>query len=172
MSCEEWQPLLVRAADDRPGALEPRDEARLAAHLDRCAHCRALLAEQQVVRRALAARPAAPAPPDLAARVLAELDGAPHWTELLAWRTWTCRLAPVAAGLLAVALIMGRGAAGSSTPATSPASGVAELAAAWVAGEPDAGDLPAFALLGQDGVDGDRLLEALLSDGPDEPLEP
>ena len=166
MSCEEWQPLLVRAADDRPGTLEPRDEARLAAHLDRCDHCRALLAEQQVVRRALAARPAAAAPPGLAARVLAELDSAPHWTELLAWRTWTCRLAPVAAGLLAVAFIIGRGAGASDPPASVP-----ELAAAWVAGEPEAGDLPAFALLGQEGVDGDRLLEALLSTAPDEPLE-
>ena len=166
MSCEEWQPLLVRAADDRPDTLEPRDEARLAAHLDRCEHCRALLAEQQVVRRALAARPAAPAPPGLAARVLAELDSAPHWTELLVWRTWTCRLAPVAAGLLTVAFVIGRGAVSSGPPASVP-----ELAAAWVAGETDAGDLPAYALLGQEGVDGDRLLEALLSTAPDEPLE-
>ena len=128
------------------GALEPEDEARLAAHLDRCDDCRARLAGQRTVRRALAARPAAPAPPGLAARVLAELGSAPHWTELLAWRTWTYRLAPVAAGLLAVAFIIGRGAAASSPPA-----GVPEVAAAWVAGEPDAGDMPAFALLGQDG---------------------
>ncbi len=166
MSCEEWRPLLVRAADDRPDALEPADETRLAAHLDRCDECRALLAEQQIVRRALAARPAAPVPPGLAARVRAELDSAPHWTELLAWRTWTYRLAPVAAGLLAVAFIIGRGAAASSPPA-----GVPEVAAAWVAGEPDAGDMPAFALLGQEGVGGDRLLDALLSTAPDEPLE-
>ena len=166
MSCEEWQPLLVRAADDRPGTLEPRDAARLAAHLDRCDDCRALLAEQQAVRRALAARPAAPAPAGLAARVLAELDSASHWTELLAWRTWTWRLAPVAAGLLAVAFLVGRGAVAPGAPASVP-----ELAAAWVVGETDAGDLPAFALLGQEGVDGDRLLEALLSTEPDEPLE-
>ncbi len=166
MSCEEWWPLLVRAAENRPDALEPEDEIRLAAHLDRCDDCRALLAEQRIVRRALAARTAAPVPPGFAARVLAELDSAPHWTELLAWRTWTCRLAPVAAGLLAVAFIIGRGAGASSLPA-----GVPEVAAAWVAGEPDAGGMPAFALLGQEGVDGDRLLEALLSTEPDEPLE-
>ena len=166
MSCEQWRPLLVRAADEDPGALEPEDETRLAAHLDRCGDCRALLAGQRIVRRALAARPAAPAPPGLAARVLAELDSAPHWTELLAWRAWTYRLAPVAAGLLAVAFIIGRGAA-----ASSPAADVPEVAAVWLAGEPDAGDLPAFALLGENGVDGDRLLEALLSTAPDEPLE-
>ena len=172
MRCEEWRPLLVQAADGRPDGLEPRDAARLAAHLDRCDVCRALLAEQRAVRRALAARPAAPAPPGLAARVLAELDSASHWTEMLRWRTWTYRLAPVAAGLLAVAFVIGRGAAAPGTPASSPAGGVAEVAAAWVAAGPDAGELPAFALLGQEGVDGDRLLEALLSSGPDEPVEP
>ena len=172
MRCEEWRPLLVQAADGRPDALEPRDAARLAAHLDHCEDCRALLAEQRAVRRALAARPPAAAPPGLAARVLAELGGAPHWTEMLRWRIWTYRLAPVAACLLAVAFVIGRGAAASSTPAASPAAGVAEVAAAWVAGGPEAGDLPAFALLGQEGVDGDRLLETLLSSGPDEPLEP
>ncbi len=165
MSCEEWRPLLVRAAEDGSGTLEAEDATRLAAHLGHCDDCRALLAEQRIVRRALAARPAAPVPPSLAARVLTELAGAPHWTELLAWRTWTYRLAPVAAGLLAVAFIIGRGAALSSTPA-----GLPEVAAVWVAGEPDGGDMPAFALLGQAGVDGDRLLEALLSAEPDAPL--
>ena len=165
MSCETWRPLLVRAADERPDALEPADAARLAGHLDRCDDCRALLEEQRAVRRALAVRPVAPAPAGLAARVLAELDSAPHWTELLAWRAWTCRLAPVAAGLLVVAFIIGRGAAASSLPA-----GVPEVAAAWVAGEADAGGMPAFALLGQEGVDGERLLETLLSTAPDELL--
>lgn len=155
MSCEQWRPMLAQAAEEEPAA-------HLAAHLERCAACRALLAEQRAVRRALAARAAAPAPAGFAARVSSQVQVGPRWTDLLAWRAWTYRLAPVAAGLLVVTFLTARDAAQPDRPA-----GVPELAATWVAGGSDAAALPAFALLGEEGVSGDLLLDALLSSDPE-----
>ena len=167
MSCKEWTPALLRAADDR---LDDADEAaRLAAHLQGCAACRQALAEQKAARLALAGRADAAAPPGLAARVLSAVQEGPRWMELLRWRTWTYRLAPVAAGLLLLAGLAVRSAA------NQPAAGegnVAELVDVWTYGAAEGGELPAYALLGQDGVSGERLLDAILSAAPDETLAP
>ena len=169
MSCEQWRPMLAQAAEEEPDAPAAGRRARLAAHLERCAACRTLLAEQRAVRRALAARPAAPAPAGFAARVSSQVQAGPRWTDLPAWqpadywRAWTCRLAPVAAGLLVVTFLTARDAAQSERSA-----GVPELAEAWVVGGSNAAALPAFALLGEEGVSGDLLLDAVLSSTPDE----
>ena len=55
MSCEQWRPMLAQAAEEEPDAPAAGRRARLAAHLERCAACCTLLAEQRAVRRALAA---------------------------------------------------------------------------------------------------------------------
>ena len=167
MSCMEWLPALLRAADDRMD--DPNEAERLAAHLRNCAGCRQALAEQTTARRVLTARVAAPVPPGFGARVLAAVHADPRWMDLLSWRTWTYRLAPVAAALLLMAGLVVRSAAVQPPPA---AGGVEAVADVWTYGAEDGSELPAYALLGQDGVSGDRLLDAILSAAPDETLAP
>lgn len=167
MSCEEWLPALLRAADDRQDDSDAA--ARLAAHLRGCDACRLVLAEQRDTRRLLAARARATTPPGFAARVLSAVHGAPHWTDLLSWRTWTYRLAPVAAALLLMAGLLASSTGSQAPPA---AGGVEEVVDVWTYGAVEGGALPAYALLGQDGVSGDRLLDAILSAAPDEALAP
>ena len=167
MSCKEWLPALLQAADDGWTASAATAGDRLAEHLDRCAACRQALAEQRVVRRALAARTDAPVPAGFAARVLADVHVVPRWMDLLRWRTWTYRLAPVAAALLVMAGLAVRSAA---DPTPAEAAGVAGLVDVWTYGAPESGELPAYALLGQDDVSGDLLLDAILSTEPDETL--
>ncbi|MCY4600094.1 MAG: hypothetical protein OXF27_09260 [Acidobacteria bacterium] len=168
MSCKEWLPALLQAADDDWTASDPAERGRLAEHLDRCAACRRALAEQRVVRQALAARTDAMVPAGFAARVLADVRVVPHWMELLHWRTWTYRLAPVAAALLLMAGLAVRSAA---DPTPADAGNVAGLVDAWTFGASENGALPAYALLGEDDVNGDLLLETILSTAPDETLE-
>ena len=167
MSCKEWLPALLRAADDGWTASGATERGPLAEHLDRCAECRQALAEQRVVRRALAARADAPVPAGFAAHVLADVHMVPRWMDLLRWRTWTYRLAPVAAALLVMAGLAVRSAA---DPTPAEAGGVAGLVDVWTFGGPESGELPAFALLGQDDVGGDLLLDVILSTEPDETL--
>lgn len=167
MSCNEWRSALLRAADNEPAAFDAAQGARLAEHLQRCASCREELAGQQAVRAALAARADAPLPAGFAARVLAGARIGPRWMDVLPWRIWTYRLAPVAAALLVAAGLAAFRAAGP------PATGnVSELADVWTYGAAESDELPAYALLGQDGVSGDRLLDAILSAAPDETLVP
>ena len=167
MSCKEWMPALLRAAEDR---LDGADEAaRFAAHLRGCAGCRQALADQKTARRLLAARVDAPVPAGFAARVLSAVQEAPGWMDLLSWRIWTYRLAPVAAALLLMAGLVARSTA-NQTP--SAAGNVEEVVDIWTYGAAEGGELPAYALLGQDGVSGDRLLDAILSAAPDETLAP
>ena len=167
MSCKEWMPALLRAVDDRPdNSLEAE---RLAAHLRACAACRQALAAQTAARQVLATRVDAAVPAGFAARVLAAVQEAPRWMDLLSWRTWTYRLAPVAAALLLMAGLVARSAA---VPAPPAAGGVDEVVDVWTYGADGDRELPAYALLGQDGVSGDRLLDAILSAAPDETLAP
>ena len=167
MSCKEWRPALLRAADEGWTTAGASERDPFAEHLGRCAGCRQALAEQRAARLALAARADAPVPAGFAARVLAGVHAAPLWMDLLRWRTWTYRLAPVAAALLLMAGLALRSAA---VPAPLEAGGVAQVVDVWTYGAPDSRELPAYALLGQDGVSGDLLLDALLSTAPDETL--
>ncbi len=86
----------------------PTDETRhraLRRHLAVCVACRKIRDEQRAVRVVLAARPNRDAPPDFAARVMANLDPAGSWLDALDWRRWTFRLAPVATALFLVAAV-------------------------------------------------------------------
>ena len=122
--------------------------------------------DQQAVRELLASRPAAEVPPDLAARVMARIDDdGPRWLDVLNWRLWTYRLAPVA-----VALLLAAALGSAPTPSSSSSSEIVEfdeLVDAWTADD-HADTVPMFTLFGQPDVTDDELLEAVLSAAPDE----
>ena len=166
MSCETFVPALLQAAADGLDALSAADRDALRRHLEQCAECRRDLEAQRAVRAALTSRVDAEAPVGLVARVVSEIDAGRSWVELLRWRTWTVRLAPVAAGLLILGLVTAR----DTSDATESVVGVSELAESWAFGEQ--GTTPVFTLWGQDDVAGDLLLDAVLSADPDERLGP
>lgn len=160
MRCDEAEPLLLRRLERRLGAAESQ---RVERHLALCERCRATVETQERVAAVLSARPAVEAPVGFAHRVMANLDTSPGWLELLNWRVWTCRLAPVAAAMVVVA-VLGFG----STKTTEPLE-FSDLVADWVVDE-DAGALPAFSLLWQEAVADETLLEAVLTANPNEPF--
>ena len=86
LTCERARPLLARLADGAPGGAE---RAALDAHLARCAACRAEAEAQRDVRGVLRARPAAEAPPWLAARIAAEIAAESGLLGVADWRGWT-----------------------------------------------------------------------------------
>ena len=155
MQCTQIEPLLLRRLD---GRLEGDEAVRLDRHVQGCAACRDALETQRWVAAALSARPDADVAPGFSARVMAGLEGAPSWLELMNWRLWTFRLAPVAAALLVVAAL-GFG----PTEAAEPME-FSDLVAGWVADE-ETGTLPAFTVLWEDEVTGETLLEAVLTAG-------
>lgn len=123
--CTAVNALLMRAAE---GALPSGDEARLNAHLEGCASCRATLAEQREVRELLRNHPVEGAAWGFETRVMAAIraeaeSGAGSWLTNLDFRRWTFRLVPVAAALaLASAVINDREATidpGSDTTTVS-----------------------------------------------------
>ena len=164
MSCETFLPALLEAAADGLDEVSASDRDGLMRHLEQCAECRLALEEQRAVRTALVSRVDAQPPVGFVARVLSEVDAGPSWVDMLRWRTWTVRLAPVAAGLLLLGLVTAR-----NTPDTTQSVvGLSELAESWAFGEQ--GTTPVFTLWGQDDVAGDLLLDAILSAEPDERL--
>ena len=163
MKCDRLLPLLLEAAENRENELSATDRQRLRAHLAECAACRQAIAEQRAVRNTLTARADADPPPDLAAQVVARLATGASWSDVFQWRTWTLRLAPVAAVLGLVALTGGGGVSESSEPA-----GLADLTESWAFVESELDARPAFTLLGRDDVSGGDLLEAVLSAEPDD----
>ena len=64
--CASLDPLLSLYAD---GMASPQEVRRVESHLPGCAECRQSLLWMQATRRALAARPVVPPPPDLRARI-------------------------------------------------------------------------------------------------------
>jgi anti-sigma factor RsiW len=98
--CERFVPLILRTAD---GTLAPGHRAELEAHAASCAECRAALEEQSAARRMLAKVDLPAAPFDFAARVRARIEPQASVFDLLNWRAWTLRLAPVAALLALLA---------------------------------------------------------------------
>jgi predicted anti-sigma-YlaC factor YlaD len=153
MQCDDVGPLLLRRLD---GRLAAADDDRVAQHLAQCGSCRDELASQAVVAEILASRPTTEAPRDFASRVMAELDPAPGWLEMLNWRVWTYRLAPVAAALVLVAAL-GFG----PTEAAEPLE-FTDLVEDWVADE-DSGALPSISVLWLEEAGDDILLEAVLT---------
>lgn len=158
MRCDEAARAAMRQASGRLDAAEAR---RLQAHLDGCPGCRAAVAGQDDVAAVLSARPDAAAPLGFAARVMARLDRPPTWLEVIDWRRWTVRLAPVAAAFAVVAAVE-----------LGPAEAVepiefSDLVTDWV-GADDAATPPSFSVLWQDEVTDDTLFEAVLTAGPGE----
>ena len=175
MSCERWYATLARVSDDADadadamGELDPQTRQALTDHLAGCRDCREALDEQRTVRRLLTSRVDARPPTGFAERVVSRLDTGPSWMDALRWRTWTYRLAPVAAGLLVFAVVT----TWATTPtgnATETTDGLPDLAESWAFGEQDVDARPAFTLWGRDDVTPDMLLEALLSVEPDTPF--
>lgn len=156
MRCDDAErAVIARAA----GRLDPAAARRLAAHLAGCPACRGAAADQNDVAAVLSARPAAAPPLGFATRVMARLDAPPTWLDVIDWRRWTGRLAPVAA-LLVVAAVGLRPA-----EAVEPIE-FSDLVTGWV-GADDAAESPALSLLWQEEVNDDTLLEAVLTSGPD-----
>lgn len=153
MQCHEIESLLLKRLE---GRLAGDEAARLERHLDECAACRETLDAQRAVAELLAARPPADVPLGFTTRVMAGLEVEPGWLELMNWRVWTFRLAPVAAALVVVAAL-GFG----PTEAAEPIE-FSELVTEWVADE-ETGTVPPFSVLWQDEVTDETLLEAVLT---------
>lgn len=165
MSCDRWIPLLMLAADERLQVVDQDDRAGLERHLAGCDACREALAVQRTVADAIRTRQDAPVPDGFADRLVARLGRSGGWIDALRWRTWSYRLAPVAAGLLLLAFI-----AQAERSAPVAATSQVELAEVWAFGLEASGAVPAYALLGQGNVEGELLLDVILSTEPDEPL--
>ena len=156
MRCDDVE----RAVMDREaGRLDPAGAQRLEAHLDTCPACREAAAGQDGVAAVLSARPDAGPPLGFATRVMAHLDSPPTWLDVINWRRWTVRLAPVAAALLVVAAV-GLGPAEAVEPIE-----FSDLVTDWVEAD---GTPPEYSLLWRDDVADDTLLEAVLTANPDE----
>ena len=157
MRCDDVErAVIARAA----GRLDPAAAGRLEAHLAGCPACREAAGGQDDVTAVLSARPDAAAPLGFATRVMARLDGPPTWLDVINWRRWTVRLAPVAAALLVAAGVGLRPAA-----AVEPIE-FSDLVTDWVEVD-DAAGPAALSLLWQEEVSDDTLLEAVLTSGPD-----
>jgi hypothetical protein len=162
MSCEEWLPLVLQAAENHLDDIDAAERDRFETHLARCAGCRTALEDQRAVREVLTARSDEAVPHGFADRVVSRVTPSLRWVDVLSWRTWTYRLAPVATGLLLFSLL-------TTGPATEAdlTVGLPDLAEAWAFG----GDVsPSFEVWGYEDVSGDLLLDVVLSAEADEPL--
>ena len=163
MSCDEWRPLVLQAAENRLDDLDAAERRRFESHLTLCAGCRAALEDQRAVREVLTSRVDVAVPSGFSDRVVAQVTPGLRWVDVLSWRAWTFRLAPVATGLLLFSLLT----AGTATTEADLPVGLPDLAEAWAFG----GDVsPSFEVWGYEDVSGDVLLDVVLSAEPDEPL--
>lgn len=165
MTCDRWLPMLLLAAEGRLDELDAVERDGVTAHLAECPQCREALKDQRVVAEALKRRGDAPVPTGFLARVVSLVGRRVRWADQLSWRTWTVRLVPVAVGLLLLAFVAAPERSDSTTTV-----GLPELVNAWAFGTDGSDALPAFALLGQENVSGDELLDVILSNEPDEPI--
>lgn len=151
---------IAQAADN---TLAPELRLALDAHVATCDACRALLAEQRDARALLMARPIVPVR-DLSAQIRATLEAERPWIDRLNinWRLWSLRVAPVAAALAIVAMVLVRSVSVEvTTTAATGADGVTTSsdAAASVASALWTGD-----------VSDDALFSLFLSASPDDAL--
>jgi hypothetical protein len=153
-ACESMVPLVLRHAE---GTLGRDERARLEAHAASCAGCRAAMAEQSAVVRLLREVPFADAPRDFAARVRERVAPRGGLLDLLNWRTWALRLAPLPA-ILALVVWLPQQTPSSSQPSTSSVEQAAPAAEfdAWAA---TSGDTTSDLLVSADAEAAD-LLEA------------
>jgi hypothetical protein len=106
LSCSDAAPLIARHADG--SALDDIAGAALEKHLGSCAACRALVADQRLAVDVLRSRPVEHVSRAFASRLAGRLDDESGFLGIADWRTWTLRLAPVAAAaVFAAALFSG-----------------------------------------------------------------
>ena len=98
-ACEQVSGLLRASIE---GTLPAASRERLDGHLRECPSCRHTLADQLAIRKALGELGFATVAPDFAARVRDRVASRP-WLEVVNWRIWTLRLAPLAALLALLA---------------------------------------------------------------------
>jgi len=160
MPCNELEPLMLRQLD---GRLTAEEAQRFERHLERCDDCREAFDTQARVASILSARPETEASLGFTHRVMANLETEPDWLDLLNWRAWTFRLAPVAAALVMVAAL-----GFEPTEAAEPLE-FSDLVTDWVV-EQDGEVSPAVSLLWQEEVAEETLLEAVLTANPAAPF--
>jgi len=119
--------------------------------------------DEAAVAEVLRSRPAAAAPAEFADRVAARLAGESGWLGVADWRWWTLGVAPAAAALFVVAVVLGAGSADSTVSLTSATE-------TWASGDRTDGR-PASSLLWKADVAADTLLLTVLTAGPDDVLE-
>ena len=170
MKCAKWILAMMEAASDRVSDVSRQDLDDFTAHLDQCIACRLALQEQRAVRDVISARADAEIPHGFTAVVLAAiaLETSLSWVDVFRWRTWTCRLIPVATVLLLLGLVTANGTSFQSDSADESVVRLSELAETWAFGVE--GATPAFTLWGQDNVAGSLLLDVVLGAEPDETL--
>ncbi len=132
MTMHGFDELIAQAADDSLSADQRRT---LDAHLTLCADCRTLLAIQREMRALLMARPILPVR-DLSAAIRATLEAEQPWIDRLNinWRVWSLRVAPVAAAIAVVAVLLIRAVDTTSTSdiaATSTETPASVASALW-----------------------------------------
>jgi predicted anti-sigma-YlaC factor YlaD len=160
LTCKDAEALMARRAS---GALETDDDAALVQHLRECGACRPLADDQALVARALTSRPEAAVPLGFTQRLSDRLDAEVNWADMLNWRMWTVRLAPVAAALMIAAATTAE-----RVTAADPID-LAEVAESWAI-DPELAELPTMSLFWQAEVSADSMLEAVLTADPDDPI--
>lgn len=133
--CEEALELISAKID---GALTQEEEAALAAHLERCPACRALLTDLEALHRDMeGAMPPVPPPSGLQEEIMARIRGEQpaRARSGLRWRTWAAMAAVLAVVLLGTGTLRswqdgGSGAVtadwaanGSALPPSAPSQG-------------------------------------------------
>jgi anti-sigma factor RsiW len=160
MPCDELEPLILRRLD---GRLTVEAAQRFERHLERCDECREAFDTQKRVAAILSARPEIETSLGFTRRVMANLETELGCLDLLNWRAWTFRLAPVAAALIMVAALEFE-----SIEATEPLE-FSDLVTDWVVAQ-DGEVSPLVSLLWQEDVATETLLEVVLTAGPVEPF--
>jgi predicted anti-sigma-YlaC factor YlaD len=107
LTCDEATELIRSGHDSVLGAV---GGARLREHLEQCSSCRSSARTQELIRDLLVRRPEEALPSGFEARLAARLDAerGVDWLGLINWRTWSIRLLPAAAIMLAFAIGIGR----------------------------------------------------------------
>ena len=169
-NCTAVEPLLVRAAD---GSLPAAEQARLDAHLEHCASCRAAVADQRAMRELLQSHPVEGARLGFDTRVMAAIRAEAEARtgsslDNLDFRRWTWRLVPVAAAL-ALATFIVAAPASSVVNQTDTASTQAGEETTVVAGN-GTDDLPVSSALWSESVSGSSLLSLMLTANADDTL--
>ncbi len=107
LTCDEATQLIRSSHHAVLGAV---GGARMREHLEQCSSCRRDAQTQRLIRDLLVRRPAEALPSGFEVRLAARLDAERglDWLGLINWRTWSIRLLPAAAIILAFVIGFGR----------------------------------------------------------------